>query len=145
MNYGKKREQMLQPDDRRATRAIDFNARFAAMRETRAAVVRESVAAPRASPRSPPRSGTPRPTAGAEALAAVGEPLPGDAPGGRIPDGDARPARRRRSTRAFDTRGARRRRRRRQEGGRQGGRRVRRRGRRDPDEATPTRLPTRYI
>ena len=59
MNYGKKREQMLRLEARRATRAAT-STRASRRCARRAAVVRQAVAAPRASPRSPPRSGTPR-------------------------------------------------------------------------------------
>ena len=75
MNYGKKRHQMLllEASTREARR--DFNARFAAMRETRAAVVRDVVAGAARVAEITAALGDAHTPEGAAALAAVGEPF----------------------------------------------------------------------
>ena len=75
VNYGKKREQMLRLEASSREARRDFNARFAAMRETRAAVVREMVAGAARVAEITAAIGDAQTPEGAEALAAVGEPF----------------------------------------------------------------------
>ena len=75
MNYGKKREQMLLLEASTRDARRDFNARFFAMRETRAAVVRETVAGAARVAEITAELGDADTPEGARALETVGEPF----------------------------------------------------------------------